>query len=232
MQNNRNSFFKFIRDNNLRLYNRKIKSSPFLDLDTFFPQHKDLEKNWKEIKKEIEGVILSGKKIPKFHEIDDGQEYISDKDGLDWSLLNLKVYNMWHPENKILCPITSRLISSMKNVSGACFSSLSPGKHIPPHKGPYKGIMRYQLGLSVPKSGECKLLVDNNPYFWTEGESVLFDDTYTHEVINNTGEKRIALLLDIKRPVSGLFQVYDWVVFRVIQILVVLNNTFKKSSLK
>ena len=85
------------------------------------------------------------------------------------------------------------------------FSILAPGKHIPPHKGPYKGIIRYQLALKVPKSGECKLLVDNTPYFWKEGEGVLFDDTYTHEVVNNSTEHRIALLLDVKRKVPGFF---------------------------
>ena len=30
------------------------------------------------------------------------------------------------------------------------FSILAPGKHIPPHDGPYKGVLRYHLGLVVP----------------------------------------------------------------------------------
>ena len=31
----------------------------------------------------------------------------------------------------------------------AFFSILAPGKHIPPHRGPYKGLLRYHLGLQV-----------------------------------------------------------------------------------
>ena len=37
MQNNRSVFFKCLRDNNLNLYNRKIKTPAYLDLNTFFP---------------------------------------------------------------------------------------------------------------------------------------------------------------------------------------------------
>tara|TARA_B100000073_G_scaffold342861_1_gene346651 strand:+ start:704 stop:1408 length:705 start_codon:yes stop_codon:yes gene_type:complete len=232
-QKNRNFLFKFFRDKNLDLYNSAVKNPAYLDLNTFFPEHVVLEKNWKEIKKEIESVINSKKELPKFHEVDDGQEYISDNDGIEWSLFNLKVYDMWHKENKSMCPKTSLILSSMKNVKSAYFSILAPGKHIPPHKGPYKGILRYQLALTVPKSGECKLLVDNIPYFWKEGESVLFDDTYTHEVQNKTEEKRIALLLDVKRSFPNVFmKIYDGLIFKLIQLLVVLNNTFKKSSVK
>ena len=233
MQNNRNGLFRFFRDNNLKLYNSKIKTEAYLDLKTYFPEYSILEDNWRDIQKEILGVIDSGRVLPKFHEVDDGQEYISDSDGLSWSLLNLMVYNMWHKKNAKLCPKTKSLLKKMKRVKGVCFSVLAPGKHIPAHKGPYKGIMRYQLALKVPKDGECKIFVDSVPYFWTEGKSVLFDDTYTHEVVNNTSEHRVALLLDIKREIPGFFmRQYDFFIFKLIQFMVILNNTFGKSEMK
>lgn len=233
MQNNRSGFFTFFRDSNMKIYNSRIKTPPYLDLEQYFPEHKILEENWLEIKKELQRVIHSGKNLPKFHEIDDGQEYISDNDGLSWNLLNLLVYGMWHKENASLFPTTSSILKKIKSVRSATFSILSAGKHIPPHKGPYKGIMRYQLAISVPKKGECKIFVDGEPYYWKEGKSILFDDTYTHEVVNNTEESRIALLLDVKRNVPGFFMSqYDAFVFRLIQLLVVLNNTFNKSTIK
>ena len=205
MQNNRNSLFKFFRDSNLAFYNSKIKTTAYLNLDEYFPEYHLLEENWKEIKEEIEGILRSGKKLPKFHDVDDGQEYISDNDGLSWGLLNILLYGMWHKKNSGLCPKTKSLLKEIKSVKSAYFSVLSPGKHIPPHKGPYKGIIRYQLAISVPKKGECKIIVDDKDCFWEEGKSVLFDDTYTHEVVNNTDEFRIALLLDVKRKIPGLF---------------------------
>ena len=232
MQNNRGWLFKFFRDNSLKYYNSKIKTPAYLDLDKYFADYTILEENWKEIKQEIEGVIRSGKTLPKFHEVDDGQEYISDNDGLSWSLLNLLLYEMWHEKNCDLCPKTTSILRGLSSVKSAYFSILAPGKHIPPHKGPYKGIIRYQLALSVPKNGECKIIVDDKDCFWKEGKSVLFDDTYTHEVINNTNEVRIALLLDIKREFPGFLKYYDMFVFKLIKSLVVLNNTFSKSKLK
>lgn len=232
MQNNRNSLFKFFRDSNLAFYNSKIKTPAYLNLDEYFPAYHLLEENWKEIKKEIEGVLNSGKKLPKFHDVDDGQEYISDNDGLSWGLLNILLYGMWHKKNSALCPKTTSLLKKMKSVKSAYFSVLSPGKHIPPHKGPYKGIIRYQLAINVPKKGECKIIVDDKDYFWKEGKSVLFDDTYTHEVVNNTEEFRIALLLDVKRKIPGFFmRQYDRFVFVLIQSLVILNKSFSKSKI-
>ncbi|MAR40032.1 MAG: hypothetical protein CMD22_05120 [Flavobacteriales bacterium] len=232
MQNNRSRLFKFFRDSNLSLYNCKIKTPAYLNLEEYFPEYRVLEESWEEIKEEIEGVVNSGKKLPKFHELDDGQEHISDNDGLSWSLLNLLLYGMWHKKNSTLCPKTTSLLKKMKGVTSAYFSVLSPGKHIPPHKGPYKGIIRYQLAISVPKKGVCKIIVDDKDFFWVEGKSVLFDDTYTHEVINNTKEHRIALLLDIKRRVPGFWmRQYDKFVFLLIQFLVILNKTFSKSKI-
>ena len=233
MQNNRNRLFKSFRDSNLRLYNSKIKTAAYLDFKTYFPEHSILEENWKEIQKEILAVMDSEKVLPKFHEVDDGQEYISDNDGLSWKLLNLLLYGIWHKENAKLCPKTTALLKKIKSVKGAYFSILDPKKHIPPHKGPYKGIIRYQLALSVPKEGECKIFVDGTPHYWQEGKSVLFDDTYTHEVINKTKEPRVALLLDVKREIPGVFmKIYDGFIFRLIQFLVLLNNTFQKSNIK
>ena len=232
MQNNRSRLFTFFRDYNLSLYNCKIKTPAYLSLEEYFPEFRVLEENWEVIKEEIEGVVNSGKKLPKFHELDDGQEHISDNDGLSWSLLNLLLYGMWHKKNSTLCPKTTSLLKKMKGVTSAYFSVLSPGKHIPPHKGPYKGIIRYQLAISVPKKGVCKIIVDDKDFFWVEGKSVLFDDTYTHEVINNTKEHRIALLLDIKRRVPGFgMRQYDKFVFLLIQFLVILNKTFSKSKI-
>jgi aspartyl/asparaginyl beta-hydroxylase (cupin superfamily) len=231
MQKNRSWLFKFFRDKNLKCYNSKIKTPAYLDLEEFFPDHKILEENWEEIKLEVESVIRSGKTLPKFHEVDDGQSYIADNDGVSWSLISLLLYDMWHPKNVDLCPKTTSLVRRLGGVKSAYFSILSPGKIIPPHVGPYKGIIRYQLALSVPKKGECKLVVDGKDYFWKEGESVLFDDTYLHEVQNNTDEVRIALLLDIKRKIPGFLKYYDFFIFKLIQFLLVLNNTFSKSKI-
>lgn len=231
MQNNRNIVFKKFRDWNLVFYNTLLKNTPYLNADIVFPQHIILEDNWLVIKDEIEEIIKKTSSLPKFHEVDDGQEYISANDGISWNMLNIKTYGFWHKENIKLCPRTVELLKPFKNVSSIYFSILSPGKHIPPHNGPYKGIFRYQLAISVPKVGKCQLFVDNKPYSWTEGKSVIFDDTFVHEVKNETKEKRIALLMDVRRDDFPFFlKIYDYVFFKIIQLLVIINKTMQKST--
>ena len=231
MQNNRNIIFKKFRDWNLVFYNTLLKNTPYLNVDIVFPQHIILEDNWLVIKDEIDDIIKKTSSLPKFHEVDDGQEYISANDGISWNMFNIKTYGFWHQENIKLCPRTVELLKPYKNVSSIYFSILSPGKHIPPHNGPYKGIFRYQLAISVPKDGKCQLFVDNKPYSWTEGKSVIFDDTFVHEVKNETKEKRIALLLDVRRDDFPFFlMIYDYIFFKIIQLLVIINKTMQKST--
>ena len=47
--------------------------------------------------------------------------------------------------------------------------------------------------------GDCHIIVGGEKYSWTEGEHVLFDDTYRHEVWNKTDQRRVVFFLDIVR---------------------------------
>lgn len=38
------------------------------------------------------------------------------------------------------------------------------------------------------------------PVVWKEGEAVVIDDTYPHEVWNDTDETRVVLLVQFRRP--------------------------------
>src|SRR5690606_823226 len=75
---------------------------------------------------------------------------------------------------------------------------------IPPHRGPYAGVLRYHLGLIVPEPiSEVKIRVDKDFGYWEEGKSLIFDDTYEHEVWNNTDNYRVVLFVDFVRPLEG-----------------------------
>jgi aspartate beta-hydroxylase len=100
-------------------------------------------------------------------------------------------------------PVTAGIVASCPNVLSASFSFLAPGKHIPPHRGPFRGVVRFHLGLSMPRkaNGElgAVLWVDGEPHLLDNGDTMVWDDTYTHEVLNATDDVRIALLLDVWR---------------------------------
>jgi aspartyl/asparaginyl beta-hydroxylase (cupin superfamily) len=103
-----------------------------------------------------------------------------------------------------MCPRTAALMREIPGMKTAMFSILSPRKHILDHRGPYKGVLRYHLGLIVPKDAEaCRIRVGEDFRHWQEGESMVFDDTFNHEVWNDTDETRVVLFVDVLRPLPS-----------------------------
>lgn len=80
---------------------------------------------------------------------------------------------------------------------------------IPPHVGYNRAMLRYHLGLIVPKNRDrCFIgIADETPYAWAPGGSVLFDDTRVHYVRNDTPEARVVLFVDIERNFTGALAV-------------------------
>ncbi len=100
-----------------------------------------------------------------------------------------------------MCPRTAALMREIPGMTTAMFSILSPRKHILDHRGPYKGVLRYHLGLIVPEDAEaCRIRVGEDIRHWEEGKSMIFDDTFNHEVWNDTDETRVVLFVDVLRP--------------------------------
>jgi len=85
-------------------------------------------------------------------------------------------------------------------LNSAFFSILAPGTHIPAHFGVTKGLVTCHLGLVVPFGNTCRMRVGEEIVTWAEGETLVFDDTYQHEVWNDTDETRIVLLVQFRRP--------------------------------
>ena len=77
---------------------------------------------------------------------------------------------------------------------------LAPGTHIPDHRGVSKGLITCHLGLIVPRDGDVRMRVGDRVVRWAEGETLVFDDTYRHEVWNETGGSRVVLLIQFERP--------------------------------
>ena len=81
-----------------------------------------------------------------------------------------------------------------------CGVNIAGEKGIPIHVGYYKGFIRYQLGVIIPKETEkCYLCVNGEKYNWKEGEDVMFDDTFAHKVYNETEDIRVVVYMDIER---------------------------------
>lgn len=174
------------------------KNPPYVDVDKYFPEGQIFKDNWKIIRRELDKVLQNVEDIPKFHEVDGLQKSISAKDGVAWRTFIIKGFNTLLPRNAEMVPETTKLIESIPRVSLAMFSIIDGGKHIPPHFGFFKSVLRYHLGLMIPE-GDCHIIVGGQKYAWKDGEHVLFDDTYRHEVWNKTDGRRVVLFLDILR---------------------------------
>ena len=98
-------------------------------------------------------------------------------------------------------------------MQSALLSILAPGGRIPPHSDPAKGVIRYHLAFKVPKDrSKCYIAIEDDAgtahrYSWEEGRGVIFDDVFTHWVVNDTDEYRVILFMDILRPLTGVSRV-------------------------
>src|SRR4030042_1215231 len=94
------------------------------------------------------------------------------------------------PHNCAPAPRTPELLRPLPLISTAMFSIIDGGKHIPPHVGFFKSVLRYHLALVVPQDAPVYIIVGGQEYHWREGQDVLFDDTYLHEGWNKSSQRR------------------------------------------
>ena len=186
------------------VYDARITTPAVLDTERFFPNAQAFVARWREIRDEALAVKQNLASVPRFHDIMREQADISANDGRDWRMFIMRAYGRDVPENRSRCPTVSALLDESPDVVSAVFSFLAPRKHVPKHRGPFRGILRFHLMLTMPRAtdgGVAAILeIDGEPHPLEEGQCLLWDDTYPHEVRNNSDEVRAALLLDVWRP--------------------------------
>jgi len=119
-----------------------------------------------------------------------------------WERFYIKWYSDISNEVALQLPQTTKLLNQCPNIQLAMFSVMKPGTIVYPHRGPYRGSLRVHLGLECPSIQEgCYIKIDDKKYGWKDGELLIFDDTYTHEVQNKSQKDRVIMFMDISRPV-------------------------------
>jgi beta-hydroxylase len=175
-----------------------VANSPFFKSDLFSWAQR-LEENQPVIRNELEGILQHLDQIPNFQQISADQKAITRDD--KWKTYFLYGFGFKAEQNCVRCPETTKLIENIPGMRTAFFSILAPGKHIPKHRGLYKGFIRYHLGVKIPQPNvQCGITVNGITRHWQEGQSMFFDDTYIHEAWNDSDEIRVVLFMDILRP--------------------------------
>ncbi|HTQ06464.1 MAG TPA: aspartyl/asparaginyl beta-hydroxylase domain-containing protein [Polyangiaceae bacterium] len=193
----------------LRLLNRVYRHAAngdrrpaFHDIDRICPGLRLLDRNYSVIREEMEGVLGQPARIPRYHEISPRETYISGTVDAEkaWRVFMLVTPVGVPRTNQARCPRTTALIRQVPNVIQAFFSILDPGKSIPAHSGDNMGYLRYHLGLRVPENNPPSIRVKDQLHTWAEGQSVVFDDSWEHEVYNRSDALRAVLIVDFFRP--------------------------------
>lgn len=178
-------------------------TSPIVDISDREDLVEDLLSNWKAIRDEA---------IPLYSEMGSVQGELFFKRIVKddkWRRMYLKWYGDIDEDMREKCPITCDLIEKYPDIHLAMFSLLKSGGRILPHAGPFRGCLRIHVGLDTPNSDDCYINIGDERYSWRDGEIVAFDDTYRHEVYNNTDKDRLVLFMDLERkmmtPLSTRF---------------------------
>ena len=169
---------------------------------TLFPWIAEIEARWTEIQAELRALLAKREAIPPLASISPDHRRIAPPG--KWKSFFLHGYGYRVDENCRRCPITAEIVSKIPGLNSAFFSILDPGAHIPRHRGVTKAIMTAHLGLIVPEPAErCRMQLDDQILHWEEGKTLVFDDTFYHEVWNDTDGVRAVLLIQFRRP-AGL----------------------------
>jgi len=193
-----------------------VGDHPFFPAD-LFPYNQALEDNWQKIRAELDQLLEHREQIPPFHQISPDQYRIST--GENWRTFIL--YGFGHKAERSCrqCPETSRILDDIPHLKSAWFSILAPGYHIPPHRGVTKGVVRTHLGLIIPRDREaCRIRVGDQIRSWEEGKCLVLDDTFEHEVCNETDEQRVVLIIDVERPLPLPAKLLNRGILRAVQL--------------
>jgi ornithine lipid ester-linked acyl 2-hydroxylase len=194
-----------------------------------FDWTKRIEAGWPEIRAELDRVLEDREMLPNFQDISVDQASITNDD--HWKTYFLYGYGFKSEANCARCPDTARLCAEIPGMKTAFFSILSPHKHIEAHRGPYKGVLRYHLGLRIPEPSDgCRIRVDNDVRHWKEGESLIFDDTYDHEAWNETDGVRVVLFVDFVRPLSFPLNLVNWLVLQAIAFSPFISDAKRRQN--
>jgi beta-hydroxylase len=173
--------------------------NPCLYENKLFPWVAGIEKNWKIIRSELDRVLVRREELPNIQDISVDAKAITTDAG--WKIFLLMAYGIKSEANIALCPETWRIVQKIPGLKTAMFSMLQPGKRLPPHRGPYNGVLRLHLGLLVPEHhGNLGIRIGSESRTWHEGGVLVFDDAYEHEAWNETDNPRVVLFVDFEKP--------------------------------
>ncbi len=189
-----------------------VAGSPPVYRTADFPWALEVEKESHLIRAELDRILERREELPGFHEI--SKEVRSISTDRNWRTFFILAYGKESPDAIAACPETYRILHKIPGLKAAMFSIFEPGKHLPPHRGPYNGVLRFHLGLIVPK-GDVAIRVADQVCHWEEGKALIFDDAYEHEAWNHSDKVRVVLFVDFVKPTRFPARLVNWLLLNL-----------------
>lgn len=161
-----------------------------------FAWAKKLEDSYETIRDEVLSALEKRVGFQPYREVE------GDKLLKDWAMLHFYVGEKRIEENAALCPKTVELVEAIPGRSPHGFvalSALNPGRVIAPHFGVRNGVVRVHYGV-IGCNQKCYLRVGDRIVQWEDGKSLIFDDSFEHQVCHNGDRTRIVLWFDVQHP--------------------------------
>ncbi|WP_129290662.1 aspartyl/asparaginyl beta-hydroxylase domain-containing protein [Streptomyces sp. N1] len=163
-----------------------------------FPAARELEERFPALRAEID-ALLEKRTIPAYGAFDPVRAaQVSE----DWKLYYAYMYGQSNELARDEVPTLLSFAQSRPEVVNAFVSILDPGVELPPHKDPYAGVLRYHLGVRVPRENPPHIRLDQDRHTWKEGEGRVLDVSVEHEVVNTSEEPRVVVIIDFRRPMG------------------------------
>ena len=152
-----------------------------------FPWCALLERNYPAIRQEV--LALLGKPKDTFTPV--GGRAAHDHTLVaagEWREFPLFGNGQRYEDNCARCPVTTKTMEcvpaamelSMAAGGETLFSTLKPGTHLRPHCGSTNTRLTCHLGVVIPPG--CSIRAGEEWRGWKEGECIVFDDSWEHEV--------------------------------------------------
>ena len=96
-------------------------------------------------------------------------------------------------------PLLKSLINQIPSIyeETALFAVIEGPMVIPPHRAETNVLLRYHITIEGGK--DCTLYTDRGTHTHSEGEDFLFDHAKYHELVKTGPDRRVVLILDVKR---------------------------------
>jgi ornithine lipid ester-linked acyl 2-hydroxylase len=206
----------------------QVPTTPFIDPE-HFEWNESVASQWTKVQAELKALLSNIETIPEWLVITDEKNLPITRDDT-WRTFFFYVYGHRFEKQCSECPETARLLDQIPGMKTALFSIMEPGTHITPHRGPYRGVLRYHLPLLVPPQGGCGIRVGGQEATWEEGVGMFFDDTYEHEAWNESDQTRVVLFLDIVRPMKFPFNIVNSTIIKIVGLSPSVRQIQKKQA--